>query len=228
MVRAGGIYNANQIETTNFLYRERNATTSSLYRVVAEIYDIKSDPFSPFYVSNPKIRISNESNFWVTQYPAPNTGFAKAPFWTTGSSADILLASAATGDGLTNYRTQKQKDISKSGFNPINLDFDPQVYDEIRFQGIEDLTFVITAVTSSDSNQIILNLDQEIPNGINLDYFLLRRYVEDPSSILLNVNYPIPYNSGSSNSTGNGILKPQYVTKEVDTIIQNSLTQSLI
>ena len=75
---------------------------------------------------------------------------------------------------------------------------------------------------------MIINLDQEIPNGVNLDYFLLRRYIDDPSSILLNVNYPVPDNSGSSNSTGNGILKPQYVTKEVDTIIQNTLTQNLI
>jgi hypothetical protein len=75
---------------------------------------------------------------------------------------------------------------------------------------------------------MILNLDQEIPNGVNLDYFFLRRYVDDPSSILLNVNYPIPDNSGSSNSTGNGILKPQYVTDEVNTIIQNTLAQNLI
>jgi hypothetical protein len=220
-------YNNAKVESTFIFYQDRNATTSSLYRVVASEYSIGAKTGNLF-AGRVKIILFNKSYFWVTQYPAPNTGFAKAPFWTTGSSADILLASAATGDGLTNYRTQKQKDIENSGFKPINLDFDPQVYDEIRFQGIEDLTFAITAVTSSDSNQIILNLDQEIPNGVNLDYFLLRRYVEDPSSILLNVNYPIPDNSGSSNSTGNGILKPQYVTKEVDTIIQNSLTQSLI
>jgi hypothetical protein len=210
----------------NMFYQERNATTSSLYRVAVTSTQPFIYPDGSVYNSSP-IYLNNNSYFWITQYPAPNTGLAKAPFWTTGSSANILLASTAS-EGLNIYRNQKQKDIEKSGFKSINLDFEPQVYDEIRFFGLEQLSFVITNVTESNNNQMILNLDQEIPNFVNLDYFLLRRYVEDPSSILLNVNYPIPDNSGSSNSTGNGILKPQYVTKEVDTIIQNSLTQSLI
>jgi hypothetical protein len=226
LVRAGRRYEESKVETNTLFYQELNATTSSLYRVVAEIYDIKTKPYI-ISTATPKIILFNTSYFWVTQYPNPGTGTCTAPFWTTGSSANILLASTAS-DGLNNYRNQKQKDIENSGFKPINLDFEPQVYDEIRFQGIENLTFAIIAVTSSNNNQMILNLDQEIPNGVNLDYFLLRRYVDDPSSILLNVNYPIPDNSGSSNSTGNGILKPQYVTSEVNTIIQNTLTQSLI
>jgi len=212
-------------------YQERNATTSSLYRVAAinigPSFYVNRENKIIYYATPDIVTLSNNSYFWVSQYPTPNTGLCKAPFWTTGSSANILLASTAS-EGLNIYRNQKQKDISKSGFKPINLDFEPQAYDEIRFEGLEQLSFTITNVTSSATNQMILNLDQEIPNGVNLNYFLLRRYVEDPSSILLNVNYPIPDNSGSSNSTGNGILKPQYVTKEVNTIIQNTLTQSLI
>ena len=219
--------------STNMFYRDTNATTSSLYRVAATAimssnYIKNTRGTGNIYVGNPPpVYLNNTSYFQVIQYPNPGVGTCKAPFWTTGSSANILLASTAS-DGLNNYRTNKQKDIENSGFKPINLDFEPQVYDEIRFQGIENLTFAITNVTESNNKQMIINLDQEIPNGVNLDYFLLRRYINDPSSILLNVNYPIPDNSGSSNSTGNGILKPQYVTKEVDTIIQNTLTQSLI
>lgn len=221
-----GDNNLGLAEDANIFYQERNATTSSLYRVA--ITSTQPYIYPNGAVSSPTpVYLTNNSYFWITQYPTPNTGFAKAPFWTTGSSANILLASTAS-EGLNIYRNQKQKDIKNSGFKPINLDFEPQAYDEIRFEGLEQLSFVITNVTESNNNQMILNLDQEIPNGVNLNYFLLRRYVEDPSSILLNVNYPIPDNSGSSNSTGNGILKPQYVTKEVDTIIQNSLTQSLI
>jgi hypothetical protein len=79
---------------------------------------------------------------------------------------------------------------------------------------------------------MIINLDKNIPNGVNLNYFLLRRYVEDPSSIILDVNFPLTDNSGSINSAGNGILKPQYITKElesgIDTIIQNLKNQNLI
>jgi hypothetical protein len=212
----------------NIFYQERNATTSSLYRVAVtstEVFKYDSPPQA--IPTQSPVYLNNNSYFWITQYPAPNTGLAKAPFWTTGSSANILLASTAS-EGLNIYRNQKQKDIANSGFKPINLDFEPQIYDEIRFEGLEQLSFIITTVTESANNQMILNLDQEIPNGVNLDRFLLRRYVDDPSSILLNVNYPLQDKSGSSSSTGNGILKPQYVTKEVDTIIQNILTQNLI
>ena len=225
----------NYVNTTssNMFYRDTNATTSSLYRVAATA--IKSSNYrvdsngNNIYVGNAMpVYLNNTSYFQVLQYPNPGVGECRAPFWTTGSSANILLASTAPVYGLNNYRTNKQKDIENSGFKPINLDFEPQAYDEIRFQGLEQLSFIITNVTESNNKQMILNLDQEIPNGVNLDYFFLRRYVDDPSSILLNVNYPIPDNSGSSNSTGNGILKPQYVTDEVNTIIQNTLAQNLI
>jgi len=211
---------------TPIFYQDKDATTSSLYRVAA--VNIGSYPGQ---TGNTSVYLTNKSYFWVSQYPNPGVGTCKAPFWTTGSAANILLASTAS-DGLNNYRTNKQKDINKSGFNPINLDFEPQVYDEIRFEGLEQLSFTITNVTSSATNQMILNLNQEIPNGVNLDYFLLRRYVEDPSSIILDVNFPLTDNSSSINSAGNGILKPQYITKElesgIDTIIQNLKNQNLI
>jgi hypothetical protein len=224
-------YNNNE---TNIFYQERNATTSSLYRIAAtsigpSFYSNQRGQITQYNSSRP-VSLTDRSYFRVTQYPNPGIGTCGAPFWTTGSSANILLASTAS-DGLNNYRNQKQKDINKSGFNPINLDFEPQNYDEIRFEGLEQLSFAIIAVTSSN-NQLQLNLDQEIPNGVNLDYFLLRRYVEDPSSIILDVNFPLTDNSSSINSAGNGILKPQYITKElessIDTIVQNLKSQNLI
>lgn len=215
--------------STTLFFQEINATTSSLYRVAA-ISTGKTDN-GKAGSNSPLVYLTNKSYFSVSQYPNPGTGACGTPFWTTGSAANILLASTAS-DGLNNYRSQKQKDISKSGFSPINLDFDPQIYDELRFEGLEQLSFVITNVTSSATNQMIINLNKNIPNGVNLNYFLLRRYVEDPSSIILDVNFPLTDNSSSINSAGNGILKPQYITKElesgIDTIIQNLKNQNLI
>lgn len=206
---------------SRMFYRDPDATTSSLYRVAA----INIGPY-PGQTGNTSVYLTNKSYFWVTQYPNPGVGTCTS-FWTTGSSANILLASTAS-DGLNNYRNQKQKDIENSGFKPINLDFEPQAYDEIRFEGLEQLSFTIVNVTSSANNQMIINLDREIPNGVNLNYFFLRRYVDDPSSILIDVNYPLPDKSGSASTTGTGILKPQYVTNEVNTIIQNTINQNLI
>jgi len=213
--------------TSRFTYQDRDAKTTDVYRVVASNIAQIPNTTLPGYMT-----LNKNSFIKITQYPNPGIGTCNTPFWTTGSSANILLASTASVSSLNNYRGQKQKDINKSGFNPINLDFEPQVYDEIRFEGLEQLSFTITNITSSATNQMILNLDQEIPNGVNLDYFLLRRYVEDPSSIILDVNFPLTDNSSSINSAGNGILKPQYITQElessIDTIVQNLKSQNLI
>jgi hypothetical protein len=215
-------------------YIDRNVLTSDVYRVVA-LNITQADPAASDYLT--QVNLNNDwgtgntpFTFWkVSQFPSPGTGIC-TDFWErSGSSNNILLAKTGSDSltGLNNYYGQKQKSIEKSGFNLINIDFEPQPNDEIRFEGLESLTFQISSSTQSGL-QLQLNLYEDIPANVNLDYFLLRRYVKDPSSVILNVNYPIPDNSGSSNSTGNGILKPQYVTKEVDTIIQNSLTQNLI
>jgi hypothetical protein len=240
LLKNGNIVNQVTIDyrqtTSSYLfYQDTAATTSSIYQVQALYWENPTPRYtgkggSSFTGPNYQpVQLDNNSYFRVSQYPNPGTGTC-TKFWSTGSSAAILLASTAS-DGLNNYRNQQQKDIDKSGFNPINLDFEPQIYDEIRFEGLEQLSFTITAVTSS-ANQLQLNLNKNIPNGVNLDYFLLRRYVEDPSSIILDVNFPLPDNSGSINSAGAGLLKPQYITKElesgIDTIVQNLKNQNLI
>jgi hypothetical protein len=189
-------------------YTETAATTTSLYRIAAvstDGYDI--------------LNLSNKSYFRVTQLPNPGVGTCTS-FWTTGSSANILLASTAS-TGLNNYYGQRQASIERSGFNPIVLDFELKKDDEIRFQGLENLAFVINNITSSATGQLTVNIDRNIPDGTNLNYFLIRRYVEDPSSIILEVNKP----AGASSA---GILKPQYVTEEVDNRIKNTLRENTI
>lgn len=193
-------------------YRELAATTSSLYRIAA----INASGGDILY-------LSNNSYLHVTQYPNPGTGTCST-FWTTGSTANILLANTSS-TGLNNYYGQRQANIERSGFNPIVNDFELQANDEIRFQGLENLAFVINSVTSSITGQLTLNLDRNIPNGTNLNFFLVRRYVEDPSSIILEVNKPAGASSG-------GVLKPQYIAPtledNLDSIIQNLRNQNLI
>jgi hypothetical protein len=209
--------NYNNTLTGQIFYSEIAATTSTLYRIAAVN---SSGGFN-------SLNLSNNSYFQVTQYPNPGTGTCTnitAPFWTTGSSANILLASTAS-DGLNNYYSQRQESIERSGFNPIVEDFELKTNDEIRFESLENLAFVINNVTSSATGQLILKLDRNIPNGTNLNFFLVRRYVEDPSSIILEVNKPAGASSG-------GVLKPQYISSELtnnlDSIIQNLKNQNLI
>ena len=208
--------NYNNTRTGQIFYSEVAATTSSLYRIAAVN---SSNALSTLYSLN----LSNTSYFQVTQYPNPGTGTCST-FWTTGSTAAILLANTSS-TGLNNYYSQRQENIERSGFNPIVEDFELKTNDEIRFEGLENLAFVITNVTSSTTGQLILKLDRNIPNGTNLNFFLVRRYVEDPSSIILEVNKPAGASSG-------GVLKPQYISSELtnnlDSIIQNLKNQNLI
>jgi len=125
-------------------YTDINATTSNVYRVVTTTF--KGDQI---------VYLNASSYFKVTQYPLPGTGICTS-FWSTGSNGttsypNVLLANTAS-NGLNQYVGQMQKSIDRSGFNPISLDFEPQPYDEIRFQGIENLAFGVTNVTPTILN----------------------------------------------------------------------------
>jgi hypothetical protein len=197
-------------------YTDANATTSDSYTVNAVAYQ-------PFSGTAPIVQLNASSYFRVTQSPLPGTGIC-TDFWYTGSGTPNILLASTASNGLNRYIGSRQQSIERSGFNPISLDFEPQQYDEIRFQGIENLAYSIINVTSSNG-QLQLQLSGNIPDGTNLSYFLLRRYVADPSNIILDLNKPAGASSG-------GVLKPEYVTdelnKNLDTIVQNLKSKGLI
>ena len=129
------------------------------------------------------------------------------------------------GNGLGAFIDFQQLNTSGSEFSPIVNPFSPQIYDEIRFEGDEDLSFTILNVSSSNIDDYgittVLTLDRNIPTGssaIHLSEFLLRRYVPDPSIIILNT-------SKSPGGTSTGILKPQYISPEVDSRIDSILSE---
>ncbi len=202
--------------STNFYlrYTDTSATTSSLYRVAA------LSRGGGFNFGNGVIQIADSSYFKVTQYPSPSTGNVTS-FWMTGSNSNLLFAKKGTGGGnigLNDVYGQKQQDIDDSGFDPILLDFEPQPYDEIRFMGTEDQTYTILQVSQSlissegvpnPYQSLTLKLNKNIPSNINTDFFLLRRYVDDPGTIILNINKP-------AGGTSDGILKPEFITSEVE------------
>jgi hypothetical protein len=184
---------------SQFAYTERNATTSSIYRLAAIAPDVPPG----------ESLILDEPVFRVTQYPAASfnqTSTTCTLFWQTGSSPNILLAStgSVTAGGLNQFVGFQQQNINNSGFDPITIAFNPQPNDEIRFQGLENLSFTITNVTQSAAGQLQLDLDNNIPIGTNLNYFLLRRYVNDPGNIILDISKP-------AGQTSDGILIPEFL-----------------
>lgn len=194
-------------------YTENSATTSSLYRISAISY-----LETPNLGLNEAVSLSPTSTFEVTQYPYPGNGDCTL-FWETGSTRNIIVAKPNTtsSNGLNQFIGNRQKDIINSGFDPIVYDFSIQPNDEIRFEGVESLSFNITAVTQSSAGNLQLNLDRNIPSNVKLDRFLIRRYVDDLSNIIINVNKPIGGTSG-------GIIKPEFVTEGIEKRIKNIIT----
>jgi len=145
-------------------------------------------------------------------------------------SKDESPALPAGQSGLNDIYTAKQVDISGSGFTPIENQFTIQPGDEIRFKGTEAYTYKIIEVApnANNNNKIGMTLDRNLPiDWVNsdLDHFVLRRYVDSPSSIIIESNKPLE-------DTSPGFLMPLYATKGIegnfDTIIQKLKTDQLI
>jgi hypothetical protein len=111
------------------------------------------------------------------------------------------------------------KDITGSGFNPVVLEWNVKYGDEFKFEGNENNVFVVKRaydVNDFDSERVSqtgsveIQFNASLPSAsINLDHFAIRRYVDDASQILIEGFKP-------ANSNGPYILKPEYVTPELD------------
>lgn len=157
------------------------------------------------------LELSIDSYFRVSQQPPPSIGTATANFWEAGSSVNQV----ATTSTFKNFYGQKQEDIPNSGFFKIVNDFIVQEGDEIRFEGTETQAYYIKRVHTGTTGKIILTLDRDV-TASNLQWFLIRRYVDDPANIILEVDKP-------AGGTSPGILKPQYLSSNVEFNIDNIL-----
>jgi len=147
-----------------------------------------------------------------------------SPYWTTGSSSNILVATSSMFSAFN----QTQIFPTSSGYYS-NLPFTIQKLDEIRFEGDENQTYVIldpnysTGGMAARSNLTLL-LDRDITPGTDLSSFFLRRYIPDPNFILIDVP--------GGEASGNGFLFPEYVSLDIqnnfDSIIQNLKAKGVI
>lgn len=114
-------------------------------------------------------------------------------------------------------------------FGPTRNNFHIRPGDEFRFENDEDLVFTVIS-TSVFNNQLLVNLDREISNNINLNFFLIRRYESAPNIII--TDQQKPYNVPPSASSSPGILLPEYRIDSLETnpdaIVTNLIERNLI
>ena len=219
---------SNDASITVSLPNISDAAAANTYQL--KINSIGPPPGSGIIDPGP-LEITTASFINVTQSPSTNLGPVNR-FWTRTSPAGLLdnqiaaRATSGTDIGLKAVYGQRQTDITNSGFNPITQNFTVEVGDEIRFQGTETQTYYISNVDTTGGD-VILTLDRNITltSVGDLSYFLLRRYVNDPSYILLNVDKP-------AGGTSEGILTPEYfyegTADKVDSILKTLKTERLI
>ena len=174
--------------------------------------------------------------FKVTQDPMPTSDVTASSsvnsLWNWGNPStypNIITSSNATFVQLYDT-TAKQTDINGSGFNTIALPFSIKVGDEFRFEGREDYAFMVKNVYAPyelgnrvfPTGSIEVHFDRNLPTAVtgdifNLDNFLIRRYVDDASSVLMEGFKP-------ENSAGPFIITPEYVAPKMNQKVDEYIT----
>jgi hypothetical protein len=168
------------------------------------------------------------SSYVVSQSPIPTdvvvTGSSTLENTIWGyptANTSIITASGGPGSPLNLLygKNFKQVDIQGSGFNAISLPWGLKIGDEFRFEGNESSTFVVKNVYSpedaslervSPTGSLEVHFNVSLPSSsINLDHFLVRRYV-DNNSIILFEGFKPP------NTQGPYLIKPEFISPEFD------------
>jgi hypothetical protein len=170
------------------------------------------------------------SSIW--DYPTSNTYNQQS-----SSQAGIIYIPEITSSlnfyyGLPGIR---QQDVSGSGFEDITLDWSIEVGDEFRFEGKENRTYTVKKVFTptnqsperiSNTGSLEIHLNSALPSAsINLDHFLIRRYVDDAATIIFEGLKP-------GNSPGPYIIRPEFVVpalnKDLDSFIVDLTQKGLL
>jgi hypothetical protein len=185
--------------------------------------------------TDPNTFLENTTRFTINQSPIPNSGISiSSNFWisssglattliqnqTSGSFGNNLLVTSASSTLINYYNnpTVYQQDIVGSGFNPIVTPWSIKYGDEFRFEGREDRVYQVKNaavvnlnILSSQIPFLVVEFNQPVPpsGSVNFDQFLIRRYVDDASQVLMEGFAPI-------NSQGPYIVRPEYIVPELD------------
>ena len=133
-----------------------------------------------------------------------------SPYWAFSQSGIDNLIQLEDPNGNASYNegyfqgylpyTASINSIFPGGMEPAdtafplsNIPWSVLINDEIRFENNESKVFKITGVTppeESPNGKLQLILDGNIPPSTNKDFFLLRRYVYSPNSIVVDQFFP--------------------------------------
>jgi hypothetical protein len=175
----------------------------------------------PYIFSNVNLNWNGIDTFTSTNQINPD-GTADPMYWYSSSvSWDGLWLSGSEGlssaYGSRQVQTWQQSDVNGTNnplpeFDPIIQNFTVEVGDEIRFNGAEAYSRMISEVKlpSEESDGLLkIKVNNIIPTASNEQHFLLRRYVDDASYVLIDSNKPL-------GSTSPGTMRSEFVTSKLE------------
>ena len=196
---------------------EYSITYSDSTTTISDRYQLRADNYVKGGTNN--CQIDEESFFRVGQNPLPDLGPVSNFFNTPNNSTTLQLH-----PDFNDYYGLTQQNLKNSGFFNITNPFTLQPGDEIRFNGTEDQVWTILEV-HEDTNPISFTLNKFISQHQSVDWFLVRRYIDAPGSILIEADKP-------AGGTSPGFFIPLYATKGIednfDRIIQKLKTDQLL
>jgi hypothetical protein len=159
---------------------------------------------------------TNNSTFKISTNPYPTPPLDVSNLWLTSSgtaNSNVILTTSSRFIQYLNSSNIYQEDIVGSGFFPITLPVTIQPGDEFRFEGDETKTFMVQDIIISSSANIpyvAVYLDKQISgSNINVNEFLLRRYVDNASGLILDGLKPSGFN-------GPYLIKPEYMSDKME------------
>jgi hypothetical protein len=101
-------------------------------------------------------------------------------------------------------------------FPLIRNNWNLKLGDEIRFENKESKVYrIVKIIVGNNDNNLKLILDKPIPPDTNLNFFLVRRYINDNGTLI--INYPKPYENPPKDLSSAGFAFPEFIIKEIST-----------
>jgi hypothetical protein len=204
-------------------YPVSNLSGNDIYRVA-----VKVNENSSWIGIQGSFKIKQGTQLITTQYPLYSTTVPTGinsiwQYYDSSSYPYVITSSVSSLVQAYGNPDVKMNDLAGSGFNQIALPWSIKYGDEFRFEGKEEFLYQVGKIfgpgdsgsgrlTQTGSIEVHFNNDLPVSassSAFNLDHFLIRRYVDDSSQILIEGFKP-------TGSSGPYIVRPEYVVPELN------------